>query len=175
MQSGDITDGETEESSHRHRDPKAEAADVVVVQNGCRFAEHNHEWYEEKNRVDVAVQGEKEVAVVDFRQDPLGEDGVQGDEEGGQDAVDCSGHGQRSSFTFLIDAQPEADDDDDATEDGAKRRAFSQKEIGRCDVEHRRQRTADVVERDADVFEAQVVERDHGHKHDREGQHLTTK
>ena len=66
----------------------------------------------------------------------------------------------------MINPEPEPDDDDDAADDGSDRSLLSEDDVSRGNVEDRRQGSADVVEGDADVLEAQVVEGDHGHEDD---------
>ena len=66
----------------------------------------------------------------------------------------------------MINPEPEPDDDDDAADDGSDRSLLSVDDVSRGHVEDRRQGSADVVEGDADVLEAQVVEGDHGHEDD---------
>lgn len=66
----------------------------------------------------------------------------------------------------MIHPEPEAEDDDDAADDGPDRGLLAKDDVGRGHVEDRRQGPAYVVEWDADVLETQVVEGDHGHEDD---------
>ena len=79
---------------------------------------------------------------------------------------------QFTCFPFLIDSHPETNDDNEATDDGPERRFLPENEVRRRHVEDGREGAADVVEGNADVFQTQVVEDDHGHEDDRQGQDL---
>ena len=74
--------------------------------------------------------------------------------------------------TYLINPKIEAGKDYCTACYGCKTRLLAKYEVGEEDVEDRGQAAPDVVEGDAHVPEAQVVERDHPHKDDGERKDL---
>ena len=74
--------------------------------------------------------------------------------------------------TYLINPKIEACKDYCAAGYGCETRLLAKYEVGEEDVEDRGQAAPDVVEGDAHVPEAQVVERDHPHKDDGERKDL---
>ncbi len=77
-----------------------------------------------------------------------------------------------TALTLLVHPQPEAADYHCAANDGLGRSLVAEDDIREHHVEYCRQGSPDVVERDADVLQAEVVEGDHADEHDGERQDL---
>ena len=107
-------------------------------------------------------------------------DAIQMD-RGGQDhiitnkSLKLHWHQQRMDWKerlYLIDPKIEAGKDDSTASHRCKTCPLPQNEVREQDIEHGGQAPPDVVERDAHVPEAQVVECDHPDEDNGEGKHL---
>lgn len=140
-----------------------------AVHDDVNFAGEKDKREEQVRRVDIVVQGDFPGVVVDKGKLLLNEDGVHGDKEGGGNAKEDADEGPAD---LLVVAQGEAGDDDSAAGDGGKRGGLAEDDKVKDYVENDGERAGDLVERDLDVLEAQVVEDDHAGEDKGQRQHL---
>mmetsp|Transcript_20422 Transcript_20422/g.59115 ORF Transcript_20422/g.59115 Transcript_20422/m.59115 type:complete len:292 (-) Transcript_20422:437-1312(-) len=161
-------DGKAEESRHGHGRPEGGRNQLVVhVLHDGLSLEVGDEGYEEEACIDVVVEGETPVIVVDDRQYLLGEYRIERDEERGHDA---RARPQEGKVDFAVPPHEEPEDDHEEARDGPARGGYAEQRVREEDVEHDGERSGDVVERHLDPLEAEVVEGDHPHEDNRQGE-----
>lgn len=94
MPTGHIAHDEAKEAAQCHHAPKVQLDNVRRVGHFAKFAGNKHQRKEEKARVQVVVHCQPPDGVSDGGQRFLGENGIQRNAKGRQNAIDDANDGQ---------------------------------------------------------------------------------
>eukprot|EP01136_Pigoraptor_vietnamica_P017016 Opistho-1_new@61618 len=171
---GDDGDKDAKNAADRHHVPEGGRKDLRVAIDLPELPREEHEGEKEERRVDVVVERQPPLVAVDRREHALDEDGVQRDKQARDHARDDPSERNlaRLGAAFLLHAEEEAAHDHGAADNRRKRRVLSEKDARERDVEDRRQRPTDVVERDPNKLEADIIKRDHPNENGGQRQRL---